>query len=223
MLGGAEGVGQDTQGWQGRVQQGGVQVKLKTPLSEDDVRKLKLGENVTIDGIIYTGRDEVHMRALEHGREGRKLPVDLKGGAIFHCGPIVKKTDGHWSIVAAGPTTSTRMNAMEPEFIERFGVRAVIGKGGMSQPTVEAMQKFGCVYLAITGGAAVLAAEGVREVIGVEWLDLGMPEAMWELSVKGFGPLIVAIDAHGNSLYKAVDEKVAKNVEIIKRRLGLLP
>ncbi len=198
-------------------------MKLKMPLAEEDVRRLKLGDTVTVDGIIYTGRDEVHMRALEHGRQGRKLPVDIRGGAIFHCGPIVKKTDGHWSIVAAGPTTSTRMNAMEPEFIERFGVRAVIGKGGMSQPTVDAMQKFGCVYLAITGGAAVLAAEGVREVIGVEWLDLGMPEAMWVLSVKGFGPLTVAIDAHGNSLYKAVDEKVSKNVEAVKRRLGLLP
>jgi fumarate hydratase subunit beta len=223
MLGGPQSVGQDIQGRPGGVQSGGLQVKLKTPLSEEDVRRLKLGETVTVDGIIYTGRDEVHMRALEHGRQGRKLPVDLHGGAIFHCGPIVKKTDGHWSIVAAGPTTSTRMNAMEPEFIERFGVRAVIGKSGMSQPTVDAMQKFGCVYLAITGGAAVLAAEGVREVIGVEWLDLGMPEAMWELSVKGFGPLTVAIDAHGNSLYKAVDEKVAKNVEAVKRRLGLLP
>jgi fumarate hydratase subunit beta len=198
-------------------------LKLRTPLKEEDVRRLKLGDTVTIDGIIYTGRDEVHIRALEHARQGRKLPVDLRGAAIFHCGPIVKKDNGHWSIVAAGPTTSTRMNAMEPEFIERFGIRAVIGKGGMSQPTVDAMQKHGCVYLAITGGAGVLAAEGVREVIGVEWLDLGMPEAMWELSVKGFGPLTVAIDAHGNSLYKIVDDKVTKNVESVKRKLGLLP
>jgi len=196
-------------------------VKLKTPLSENDARSLKVGDKVTLDGIMYSGRDELHARALEYAKEGRKLPFDLKGGVLYHCGPIVKKDGSRWRVIAAGPTTSRRMDFMEPQFIEHFGVRAIIGKGGMSQPTVEAMAKHGCVYLAFTGGAAVLAAQGITEVRGVEWLDLGMAEAMWALEVKGFGPLIVAIDAHGDSLYKKVDEVVAGNLPNVRKLIGL--
>lgn len=196
-------------------------MKLKAPLSEKEARALKVGDSVTLNGIIYSGRDEVHIRALEHAHEGRKLPFDLKGAALFHTGPIMRKDGGKWKVIAAGPTTSSRMNSLEPEFIEHFGVRAIIGKGGMSQPTVDAMAKFGCVYLAITGGAAVLTAEGITDVRGVEWLDLGMPEAMWALEVKGFGPLIVAIDAHGNSLYKRVDDEVQANLPKARKMLGI--
>jgi fumarate hydratase subunit beta len=196
-------------------------VKLRSPLSEEDVRSLKVGDQVTLDGVMYSGRDEVHARALEYAKEGRKLPFDFRGAVLYHCGPIVKKDGGKWRVIAAGPTTSARMNSMEPEFIERFGVRAIIGKGGMSQPTVEAMAKQGCVYLAFTGGAAILAAEGIRDVQGVEWQDLGMAEAMWALEVEGFGPLIVAIDAHGESLYKKVDETVASNLPEVRKKLGL--
>jgi fumarate hydratase subunit beta len=180
-----------------------------------------VGDQVTLDGVMYSGRDEVHARALEYAKEGRKLPFDFRGAVLYHCGPIVKKDGGKWRVIAAGPTTSARMNSMEPEFIERFGVRAIIGKGGMSQPTVEAMAKQGCVYLAFTGGAAILAAEGIRDVQGVEWQDLGMAEAMWALEVEGFGPLIVAIDAHGESLYKKVDETVASNLSEVRKKLGL--
>ena len=196
-------------------------MNLNAPLSEGDVRSLKIGDKVTLDGIMYSGRDEVHARALEYAKEGRKLPFDLKGGVLYHCGPIVKKDGSRWRVIAAGPTTSRRMDSMEPEFIEHFGVRAIIGKGGMSQPTVEAMAKHGCIYLAFTGGAAVLAAEGITDVRGVEWLDLGMPEAMWALEVRGFGPLIVAIDAHGDSLYKRVDEVVAGNLPNVRKLIGL--
>jgi fumarate hydratase subunit beta len=196
-------------------------VKLRAPLSEEDVRSLKIGHTITMDGIIYSGRDEVHARALEYAKEGRRLPFDLKGGVLYHCGPIVKKDGSKWNVIAAGPTTSRRMDSMEPEFIEQFGIRAVIGKGGMSQRTVEAMAKHGCVYLAFTGGAAVLAAQRITDVRGVEWLDLGMAEAMWALEVKGFGPLIVAIDAHGDSLYKRVDEVVAGNLPNARELLGL--
>lgn len=196
-------------------------MRLRTPLAEKDARALKVGDNVTLTGIIYSGRDEVHLRALEHAREGRRLPFDLKGAAVFHAGPIVRKDAGKWKVIAAGPTTSSRMNSLEPEFIERFGVRAIIGKGGMSQPTVEAMARFGCVYLAMTGGAAILGAEGITDVKGVEWLDLGMPEAMWALEVKGFGPLTVGIDAHGDSLYRRVNEEVQANLPRARERLGL--
>jgi fumarate hydratase subunit beta len=196
-------------------------LKLRTPLSEETVRKLKAGDTVTVDGTVFAGRDEMHLRALDYARESRKLPFDLRGGVLFHCGPIMRKEGGQWKVVAAGPTTSTRMNSMEPEFIERFGIRAIIGKGGMSQPTVDAMAKHGCVYLAFTGGAAVLGAQGITEVKEVEWLDLGMPEAFWVLEAKGLGPMTVAIDAHGRSLYKDVDEKVKRNTVEVRKRLGL--
>ncbi|MGD0056567.1 MAG: FumA C-terminus/TtdB family hydratase beta subunit [Methanomassiliicoccales archaeon] len=196
-------------------------MRLKTPLSEDVVRSLKAGEVVHMDGLVYTGRDEMHLRALEMHERGEKMPFDLKGAALYHCGPIMKKIDDHWNLLAAGPTTSARMNSLEPRFIETFGIRAIIGKGGMSQPTVDAMKMYGCVYLAITGGAAVLAARGVKQVVGVEWLDFGMPEALWVLEANSLGPLIVGIDAHGNSLFKKVDEEVKRNLPLIRRRLGI--
>ncbi|OGS42547.1 MAG: fumarate hydratase [Euryarchaeota archaeon RBG_16_62_10] len=195
--------------------------RLKTPLAEKDVRALDLGETVYLDGVIFTGRDEVHIHALEHLEKGQKIPVDFKGSALFHCGPIARKVGDKWEIVAAGPTTSGRMNALEPQFIEKFRPGAIIGKGGMSQPTVDAMKKHGCVYLAITGGAAVLAAKGIKSVSGVEWFELGMPEAIWILNADNFGPLTVAIDAKGNSLYAAVNAKVKENEQKVRAKLGL--
>ncbi len=192
---------------------------LSPPLTELDVRELKLGQTVSIDGVIYTARDEVHLRALQYHKEERKLPVDFRDSVLFHSGPLVKKEGEGWKLIAAGPTTSSRMNSLEPDFIETFGVRAIVGKGGMSQPTVEAMKRWGCVYLALTGGAAVIGASGIKRIKGVEWLDLGPPEAIWILEVKDFGPLTVAIDAHGNSLYGQVRERVEKNLEEIKRSL----
>ena len=194
---------------------------LTIPLKEKDIRGLTLGETVYLTGEFYTARDEAHMRALEFLEEGKKLPVDFKDKAVFHCGPIVRKLNGEWELVAAGPTTSTRMNTLEPEFIEKLGPRAIIGKGGMGKDTSKAMEKFGCVYLAITGGAAVLAAKGISKVKGVEWLDLGMPEALWILEGESFGPLIVAMDAHGNSLFEKVEAQVKENVVRIKKKLGL--
>jgi len=195
--------------------------RLKTPLSEADVRALNVGETVYLDGVVYTGRDEVHIHALERAEKGEKTPVDFKGSALFHCGPIMRKVGDKWEVVAAGPTTSSRMNSLEPKFIETFGPGAIIGKGGMSQPTIDAMKKFGCVYLAITGGAAVLAAKGIKEVKGVEWYELGMPEAIWIMEADNFGPLTVAIDAHGNSLFADVAAKVKENEPKARQRLGL--
>ncbi|MEM4275868.1 MAG: FumA C-terminus/TtdB family hydratase beta subunit [Thermoplasmata archaeon] len=195
--------------------------RLRTPLSEKDVRALKLGETVYLDGIVYTGRDEVHIHALEGIEKGKKPPVDFKGAAVYHCGPIMKKVGDRWQAVAAGPTTSSRMNSLEPQFIEKFRPGAIIGKGGMSQPTVDAMKKYGCVYLAITGGAAVLAAKGIKSVEGVEWFEFGMPEAIWILNTENFGPLTVAIDAHGNSMFEAVGKKVKENEARARERLGL--
>ncbi|MBC7108413.1 MAG: fumarate hydratase C-terminal domain-containing protein [Methanomassiliicoccales archaeon] len=194
---------------------------LSTPLSEELVRSLRVGDTVRLNGIIYTGRDEVHRRALEMHERGEKLPVDLKGAALFHCGPIMKNEGSEWKVLAAGPTTSARMNALEPKFIEIFGVRAIIGKGGMSRQTVDAMKRFGCVYLAVTGGAAVTTAKSIKKVVGVEWFDLGMPEALWIFEVKDFGPLIVAIDTNGESLYEQVERNVMSNLLAVRQMLGL--
>ena len=192
---------------------------LEAPLSEEHVRSLRLGQQVSVDGVVFIGRDEVHIRALERRRQGKLLPVDLEDGILYHCGPIVTRDSRGWKVIAAGPTTSARMNALEPDFIREFGIRAIIGKGGMSRPTVDAMKERGCVYLAFTGGAAVLAAQGISRVRSVEWLDLGMPEALWIVEAKGLGPLTVAIDAHGNSLYEQVEEEVKKNLPAARRRL----
>ena len=192
---------------------------MNTPLSEDDIKNLKVGETVYLSGTIFIARDEAHLRALEFYESSKELPVDFKGGVIFHCGPIVRKEDR--KILAAGPTTSARMNSMEPKFIELSGIRAILGKGGMSKDTVDAMKKFGCVYFAFTGGAAVLAAKGLENVKDVFWLDLGMPEALWVVEANNFGPLVVAIDASGNSLYDEVSRNVSKNLADSKKILGL--
>jgi fumarate hydratase subunit beta len=194
---------------------------LTTPLNEKAVRELKAGDSITLTGEIYTARDEAHGHALELFEKNEPLPVEFEGAAVFHCGPIVKKLpDDKWEMVAAGPTTSSRMNTLEPKFIQSFKVRAIIGKGGMSKPTIEAMGKYGCVYLALTGGAALMAARGVKQIKGVHWYELGMPEALWVLDADKFGPLTVAMDSHGNSLYEDVAAKVDKVVPGIKKELG---
>jgi len=198
-----------------------MQVRLKTPISEQDIRKLNAGDIVYLDGIVYTGRDEVHIHALEKAEHGDKPPVDFNRSVLYHCGPIMKKQGEAWTLVAAGPTTSSRMNSLEPKFIETFHPAAIIGKGGMSQPTIDAMSKHGAVYLAITGGAAVLAAKGVKKVHGVHWFELGMPEAIWVMETENFGPLIVAIDSHGKSLFADIDAIVKKNVDKVKKKLNI--
>jgi len=193
---------------------------LKTPISEDAVRKLKVNDVIYVTGTMVTARDSAHKRALEYFKERKKMPIDLEGLVVFHCGPIVKKEDDKWTVVAAGPTTSTRMDLFEDEFIEAFKVRVVIGKGGMGRRTTEGMKKHGAVYGAFTGGAAVLAAKAIKKVKSVEWFDLGMPEALWILDVENFGPLIVAIDTHGNNVFADVQKQVEENKQKIYERLS---
>jgi fumarate hydratase subunit beta len=195
--------------------------RLRTPISEEEVRRLQVNDTVYITGTMVTARDAAHRRALEFHKEGKKLPVNLEGLALFHCGPIVKKEGGGWRVVAAGPTTSSRMDLFEDEFIKNFKVRVVVGKGGMGKKTADSMKRYGAVYGAFTGGAAVLAAKTVKRVKSVVWSDLGMPEAMWLLEVEGFGPLTVAIDAHGNNLFQDIQTKVDKEKLKIYKKLGL--
>jgi fumarate hydratase subunit beta len=198
-----------------------TEIWLETPIKEIQIRDLKVGDVVYLNGELYTARDEAHLRALKYQKEGKEIPVDFADSVVFHCGPIMQKEGEGWHLVAAGPTTSSRMNSLEPEFIKNFGVRAIIGKGGMSKSTLNAMSLSGCVYLAITGGAALLAAKGIKNVKTVYWFDLGMPEALWVLESQDFGPLIVAMDSHGNSLYDKVNEKTQENLVEVKEKLGL--
>ncbi|MCW7070847.1 MAG: FumA C-terminus/TtdB family hydratase beta subunit [Methanophagales archaeon] len=195
--------------------------KLHTPLEESEIKQLRLGEVVSLSGEIYTARDRAHQRILKYSREkhekgtergkererGKKIPIK-KGAVIYHCGPLVRMREGkvgEGEILAAGPTTSARMDAATPEVIEKLGIRAVIGKGGMGVSTREAMRKYGCVYLAMTGGAGVLAATRIKTVKAVYWEDLGIAEAVWHLLVEDFGPLVVSIDVRGNSLYEKIN------------------
>jgi fumarate hydratase subunit beta len=195
--------------------------KLKTPITEEQVRKLKANDVLYITGTIVTARDQAHRRALEFSREGKQMPLNLEGLAVFHCGPVVAKQGDKWIAVAAGPTTSTRMDIFEDEFIKTFKVRVVIGKGGMGKRTTDAMAKYGAVYGAFTGGAAVLAAKAIKSVKGVEWFDLGMPEAMWIFEVEEFGPLAVAIDSHGNNLFADIQKSVEEKKQQIYQKLGI--
>jgi fumarate hydratase subunit beta len=195
--------------------------KLKTPISEEEIRKLKVNDVLYVTGTIVTARDQAHKRALEFFKQGKQLPISLEGLAVFHCGPVVSKEGDKWIAVAAGPTTSTRMDIFEDEFIKNFKVRVVIGKGGMGKKTTDAMAKYGAVFGAFTGGAAILAAKAIKNVRSVEWLDLGTPEAMWIFEVEDFGPLAIAIDSHGNNIFSDVQKKVEENKQKIYQKLGI--
>jgi fumarate hydratase subunit beta len=195
--------------------------KLTLPVSEAQIRKLHVNDTLFVSGLVVTARDQAHKRALELAKQGKPLPVSLDGLAVFHCGPLMRKEGETWKVVAAGPTTSTRMEIYEDKFIRAFKPRVIIGKGGMGKRTADALTKYGAVYCAFAGGAAVLAAKSVRRVVGVEWADLGMPEAMWLLEVEEFGPLVVAIDAHGNNLFADVASRAEANRRLIYEKLGL--
>ncbi len=189
---------------------------LKTPVPEDEIRKLKMGDLVYVTGTVITARDEAHLKALELHEKGEKLPVDFKGVGVFHCGPIMKKVDGEWTVIAAGPTTSARMEIFQDNFIETFRPALIIGKGGMGDRTSKACQEYGCAYGAFTGGAALLAAQGIKKVREVHWLEeLGMPECLWVYDVEDFGPMIITIDTHGNNMTQDIKEQVTARMEKI--------
>lgn len=176
-------------------------IELKYPYDEKSIRALKAGDAVSITGIIHTGRDKFH----KYFADGGKINVDFKDGALFHCGPVVVKNDGEWKVVAAGPTTSVRENPYEPKFIADSGVRIIIGKGGMDKVTLEAMRKYGCVYIQAVGGAAAISAASVKRVQGVDFLDeFGAAEACWHFEVEGFRG-VVAMDTNGTSLFERVE------------------
>lgn len=171
---------------------------LTTPIKDEDLLDLNVGDVVYLTGHIVTCRDVAHRRLIELKRE---LPVDLKGGAIFHAGPIVRKlADGKFEMVSIGPTTSMRMEKFEKEFIKQTGVKLIVGKGGMGPNTEAGCKEYTAVHAIFPGGCAVLAATQVEEIENAEWQDLGMPETLWVSRVKEFGPLIISIDTKGQNL-----------------------
>ncbi len=186
--------------------------KLKTPISEDDIRKLKVGDTVFLSGVIVTARDAAHKLMVE---EKPDFVRDvLKESVIYHCGPVVKKDDeGNWSFVSAGPTTSAREEPYQSTVIQEYNVRGVIGKGGMGPKTADGLSKFGAVYFHAVGGAGSLIANAVKKVLTVHKLEeFGTPEAFWVIEVEDF-PLVVTMDSHGGSLHKDILEKSTKVAE----------
>ncbi len=186
-----------------------MKYELKTPLAKNQILSLKLDDIVYLSGKIHSLRDQAMRRILQE----KKGHPELENAAIYNCGPLVRKKGSGWELISAGPTTSSRMNDLAVEFIPKFGVGAIIGKGGMNEKVLEAMRGK-CVYLSAVGGAGAISAEQ-QKVLGVEWMDLGMPEALWELEADKFGPLIVSMDAHGNSLH-------GKNIELVNSNLARL-
>ncbi|HAV4864336.1 L(+)-tartrate dehydratase subunit beta [Acinetobacter baumannii] len=198
---------------------------LTTPIKDEDLLDLKVGDVVYLTGRLVTCRDVAHRRLIEQGRE---LPVNLEGGAIFHAGPIVReKGENDFEMVSIGPTTSMRMEKFEREFIKQTGVKLIVGKGGMGPETAAGCQENIAVHAIFPGGCAVLAATLVEEIEGAEWQDLGMPETLWINRVREFGPLIISIDAKGNNLIQQnkvefqakkapILEKISKQLSFIK-------
>jgi L(+)-tartrate dehydratase beta subunit len=198
---------------------------LTTPIKDEDLADLNVGDVVYLTGHIVTCRDVAHRRLIELKRE---LPVDIRGGAIFHAGPIVrKKEDGKFEMVSIGPTTSMRMEKFEKEFIRETGVKLIVGKGGMGPETEAGCREYKAVHAIFPGGCAVLAATQVEEIENAEWQDLGMPETLWVNRVREFGPLIISIDTRGNNLIEqnkaqfnarkgAIVDRISSQVRFIK-------
>ena len=181
--------------------------RLDYPFTKEQIKELKVGDMVLISGTLYTGRDAVHKRI----HEGQKPPVSLENQIIYHCGPVVlENKDGSYEVKAAGPTTSIREEPYQWEVMRDYGIVGVIGKGGMGPKTLKGCKDYGCVYMHAIGGAAQVLAEKITSVDNVYWRDLGSPEAIWQLTVTDF-PVVITMDAHGNSLHEKVENESAAN------------
>jgi fumarate hydratase class I len=187
----------------------GREIPLRTPFDEAVMRSLHVGDVVLLSGRAYTGRDAVHHHLVSH-----PPPVDLNGAVIYHCGPVVAKQGDGWRVTAAGPTTSIREEPYQGDLIRKYGIRAVIGKGGMGAKTLTALKEAGAVYLNAIGGAAQFYARCIESVDGVSLMEFGTPEAMWHLTLKDF-PAIVTMDAHGQSLHKDIEDRSGAELQTL--------
>lgn len=193
---------------------------LQTPINPDVVRQLKVYDTISITGKVFTARDAAHEKLLALKDSGEPLPFEVGDYPCFHCGPVMRKKNGIWEVVSAGPTTSIRMEIFEDRFMEAFGTRIFIGKGGMGERTSAGLKKFGGVYAQFTGGAGSLMAGAVKKVVDVFYLDeLGIPEAIWLLEVIEFGPLLITMDSEGRSIHRTLAGKVVENLDRLKKTL----
>lgn len=193
-------------------------IKLNYPLSEVDIRELRIRDTVYFDGMVYITRDLGHKRIVNYIEHGKELPISLEGAAIYHAGPVVNKKNDKWDIVNCGPTSSARMNPYTPAVI-KTGVRALIGKGSMDDATLRAMKTHGAVFLAAYS-LANIQAQHFEQVLGVHWLDLSTTEAIWVVLVKDWGPLIVAMDSHGNNLYSEITQRARERLTELPNSLS---
>ncbi|MDD5264361.1 MAG: FumA C-terminus/TtdB family hydratase beta subunit [Candidatus Bipolaricaulis sp.] len=193
---------------------------LHLPIDEFTARSLRVGNVISVSGTVFTARDVAHRRLLEAHAEGRRLPFDPAGLALYHCGPVARPVDGGWSILSAGPTTSARMEPLEPRFLAAFHPRLVIGKGGMGDGTQAALAQGGAAYAHFPGGAGAIAARHVARVRAVHGLEeWGMTEAIWILDVDRFGPLLITMDSAGGNLYRDRRADVARNLAALRKRI----
>jgi L(+)-tartrate dehydratase beta subunit len=190
---------------------------LKSPFTEAEIRQLRIGDIVYFDGLLFGIRDLTQIYMFDQNHEP---PVSLAGAPCIHTAPSLRKVGNKWEPICVGTTTSTRMDRFSPPLIEKYGVRAIIGKGGLYQGSLEAMQKCGAVYLAITGGSAALETKCIEEVEAVYWEHLH-PEALYQFRVKNFGPLTVAMDSHGGNLYEEYKAEALRRLPEIYKRLGV--
>jgi fumarate hydratase subunit beta len=182
-------------------------VNLVTPIAREEVTKLDAGDVVYISGVVYTARDMAHLRLKRLLANKESLPEDFEGGVIFHAGPVVKKDDGSWRIWVIGPTTSARMEPYA-DMVGKLGVRAIVGKGGMGESTIKSLAEYGGVYLLAAPGCGVVHSRAVKKVLRVHWLEeMGVPEAIWVMEVSNWGPLVVGMDTHGQSIFKDIAQK----------------
>ena len=188
---------------------------LSTPLKEEDMRKLDVGDVVYLSGTIFTARDMAHLKIKGLLDRGESLPKDFNGSAVFHAGPVcLKNEDGSWRLNVIGPTTSIRMEPYA-DMVGKLGVKAVLGKGGMAEDTMEACQKYGYVYFQAAPGCAAKLAQGVERIVDVNWFELGMPEAVWHLEAKDFGPLVVGMDTKGRSIYADLKKNALEKIDAL--------
>jgi len=197
---------------------------LTTPIRDEDLADIHVGDVIYLNGHLITCRDVAHRRLIE---DKRPLPVDVKGRAIFHAGPIVRqKGENEFEMISVGPTTSSRMEKFENEFVAQTGVKIIVGKGGMGAGTTEACKRDKALHVVFPAGCAVLAATQVEEIEDAQWRDLGMPETLWVCRVKEFGPLIVSIDTHGRNLFEEnkieFNKKKAQAIAEINKQVGFI-
>lgn len=200
-----------------------TEYRLNTPLTEEEIRRVRVRDIIYLTGELYTIRDMAYERAVKTIREGGSLPFNLKDRAIWHCGPILREEEGKWRPISLGSTTSSRFTSQAAQLVEECGVKLIVGKGFMGNEVLKAFRNRGAAYALTTGGAAAYYAEKVRRVIDVYWRDLGMPSAVWVLEVEELGPLIVGMDSYGGDMFAEAARRVDVSIRRVYRKLGIDP